>query len=162
MKRLEILGLNEKQVEPVIVELQQLLANLQVYYTNLRGLHWNIVGKRFFQMHAKYEELYNDTAEKVDEVAERILQLGATPENRYSQYLKVATLQENTGIMSGKDGVKNILETLTVLIAQERKISALADEAGDNVTVGLMDGYLQSQEKLVWMLTAFLTKKEDK
>ena len=59
-----------------------------MFYTNLRGLHWNVKGNRFFGLHAKYEELYNDAAEKVDEIAERLLQLGATPENRFSEYLK--------------------------------------------------------------------------
>ena len=42
---------------------------------NLRNFHWNVKGHGFFVLHSKYEELYNDAAEKVDEVAERILQL---------------------------------------------------------------------------------------
>ena len=46
-------------------------------------------------LHEHYEHLYNDTANKVDEVAERILQLGERPENRYSEYLKVSKLQED-------------------------------------------------------------------
>ena len=82
------LGLDENKVQPVVKGLAQLLADFQVFYANLRGLHWNVKGKRFFSLHAKYEELYNDAAEKVDEIAERLLQLGATPENRFSEYLK--------------------------------------------------------------------------
>ena len=50
-----------------------MLADLQVFYSNLRGFHWNVKGHGFFVLHSKYEELYNDAAEKVDEVAERIL-----------------------------------------------------------------------------------------
>ena len=66
MKRLEILGLNEKKVENVVNELSVLLADFQVFYSNLRNFHWNVKGHGFFVLHSKYEELYNDAAEKVD------------------------------------------------------------------------------------------------
>ena len=79
MRTLDFLGLDESKVKGVVGGLSQLLADFQVYYTNLRGFHWNVRGKSFFVMHAKYEELYNDAAEKIDELAERILQLGAVP-----------------------------------------------------------------------------------
>ena len=66
MKTLDVLGLDEKKVNGVVSALNQLLADFQVYYMNLRGLHWNVKGKGFFTLHAKYEELYNDAAAKVD------------------------------------------------------------------------------------------------
>ena len=75
MNNLEILGLEESKVNAVRKGLAQLLADFQIYYTNLRNLHWNVKGHGFFVLHAKYEELYNDAAEKVDEIAERLLQL---------------------------------------------------------------------------------------
>ena len=71
MRTLEFLGLDEKKVQYVVKELSVLLADLQVYYSNLRGFHWDVKGHGFFVMHSKYEELYNDAAEKVDEVAVR-------------------------------------------------------------------------------------------
>ena len=73
MKTLDYLHLDEKKVESVVAALKQLLADYQIFYTNLRGFHWNVKGKGFFTLHAKYEELYNDAAEKIDEIAERIL-----------------------------------------------------------------------------------------
>ena len=69
MKNLEILGLEPAKVGNVVKGLNQLLADFQVYYMNLRGVHWNVKGKGFFTLHEKYEELYNDAANKVDEIA---------------------------------------------------------------------------------------------
>ena len=94
MNNLEILGLEENKVNAVRKGLAQLLADFQIYYTNLRNLHWNVKGHGFFVLHAKYEELYNDAAEKVDEIAERLLQLGSIPESKFSEYLKIATIKE--------------------------------------------------------------------
>ena len=94
MKTLNYIKLNESGVANVVSALHQLLADFQVYYTNLRGLHWNIKGHGFFVLHEKFESMYDDAAEKVDEIAERILMLGGVPENKFSEYLKVAKIKE--------------------------------------------------------------------
>lgn len=161
MKNLDYLKLDEVKVAAVVDSLNNLLANLQVYYANLRGSHWNVKGKGFFILHAKYEELYDDAAAKVDEVAERILQLGGVPENRPSVYTAAADVRESGNVPAGKDGILEVLDTTSLLIAKEREIAGLAGETGDNVTAALMDDYLKGQEKLVWMLLAFLEKKPE-
>lgn len=160
MKTLDYLHLDNKKVNNVVNALNQLLADYQVFYTNLRGFHWNVKGKMFFGLHAKYEEYYNDAAEKVDEIAERIVQLGAIPENRFSEYLKKATLKEDGFKPAGTEGMKKVLDDLSVLIKQEREIVKLAGEAEDEVTVALMDDFLTSQEKMVWMVSALLENKD--
>ena len=157
MKTLDYLHLNENKVNNVVSALHQLLADFQVHYTNLRGFHWNIKGHGFFVLHSKFEDLYNDAAEKVDELAERILMLGGTPENNFSQYLKVSHVKEVSGVTCGSDAVEHILETYNHLIAEERKVIDIADEAGDVVTADLLTGYLKEQEKMIWMLVAFST-----
>ena len=162
MNTLLYLGLDEKKIQAVTAGLSQLLADYQVFYTNLRGLHWNVKGKRFFALHAKYEELYNDAAEKVDQIAERLLQLGVNPENRFSQYLKIATIKETGNEPEGNYGVEVALKDLGNLIKQERALSKLTDEANDNATGALLDDFLVGQEKTVWMLVAFLERVDKK
>lgn len=73
MKTIDVIGLNAEKSARVAEGLNELLANFQMYYQNLRGFHWNVKGNRFFVLHAKFEELYNDAVEKVDELAERVL-----------------------------------------------------------------------------------------
>ena len=90
--------------------------------------------------------------------ARGILMLGGTPENKFSEYLKVAKVKEISGITCGGEAVEHILETYSYLIGEERKVIELANEAGDDATADLMTGYLKEQEKMVWMLVAFSTK----
>ena len=158
MNTLNYLHLDEKRVADVVTALHLLLADFQIHYTNLRGFHWDIKGHGFFVLHSKFEDMYNDAAEKVDEIAERILMLGGSPENKFSSYLKVAKVKEISGITCGGEAVDHILETYSYLIGEERKVLDLAAEAGDEVTVSLMSDYLKEQEKMVWMLTAFSSK----
>ncbi|MDY9918250.1 MAG: Dps family protein [Proteiniphilum sp.] len=157
MKTLDYLGLDPKSTEKTVDGLQKLLASLQVYYTNLRGYHWNVKGIEFFGAHAKYEEYYDDTAEKVDEVAERILMLSGTPAHNFSEYLKVSAIKETGVATKSKEIVKEILDSLKVLIALEREILENASEGSDEGTVALMSDYISEQEKTVWMLTAYLS-----
>ena len=158
MKTLDYLNLNEVRVVNVVNALHNLLADFQVYYTNLRGFHWEIKGRGFFVLHEKFESMYDDAAVKIDEIAERILMLGGTPENKFSGYLKVARIAEVSGISSSREAVDNILNTYKHFIAEERKLIELAEEANDVVTADLLTGYLKEQEKMIWMLVAFSTR----
>ena len=155
MKTLNYLHIDETGAKGIVSALEQLLADYQVFYTNLRGFHWNIKGHGFFVLHSKFEEMYEDVAAKVDEIAERILMLGGKPENRFSEYLKVAQLKEVTDVSCGDEALKNVLESYSYFIGQERKLIALASAAADDTAVSMMSGYLEAQEKMVWMLVAY-------
>ncbi|NLA64239.1 MAG: DNA starvation/stationary phase protection protein [Bacteroidales bacterium] len=157
MKTTDYLSLDKSATKKVSAELQNLLADFQLYYTNLRGFHWNVVGKQFFKLHDKFEELYDEASDQIDEIAERILMLGETPNHNFSDYLKVGEIKETGVVSDDKETVSLVLDYLKVLIAKERKIVELAGDASDEVTVDLMVGYMESQEKTVWMLTAFLS-----
>ena len=161
MKTLNFLHLDEKMVQNVVASLQQLLADYQVHYTNLRDFHWNVKGHGFFVLHEKFESMYDDAAAKVDELAERILTLGGTPENKFSGYLKFARVPEISGVSSSREAVEHILNTYKHFIAEERKLIGLAEEANDVVTADLLTGYLKEQEKMIWMLVAFSTRSCD-
>ena len=158
MKNLNYTGLDAAKVQPVAEALAVLLADFQVYYANLRNFHWNVQGTNFYPLHAEFERLYDDAAEKADEVAERLLQLDVTPEHRPSKYLQVSQIQELDVVHCGQECLTHVLEMVKTLMAQERAVMATAAEAGDESSNALMSDYLREQEKLVWMLTATLTK----
>lgn len=155
MKTLNFIHLDSIAAGRLVDSLQQLLADYQVFYTNLRGFHWNIKGNQFFVLHKQYEEIYNNVSEKADELAERILMLGGEPVNKFSEYLKVAKVKEVSGVSSASESLKNVLDTYSYFIGEERKLLALASELADEATVALMSDYLKEQEKLVWMLVAY-------
>jgi starvation-inducible DNA-binding protein len=126
---------------------------------NTRGFHWNIAGEKFFELHLKFEELYNDAVIKIDEIAERVLTLGHTPLHSYSSYLKVSSIKEATNISDGKKALKNLLTSFQTLLILEREILELSGKADDEGTNALMSDYIREQEKLVWMFTAYLNEK---
>ncbi len=150
------LGLDAQGATEVAGKLNQLLANYQLFYMNLRAFHWNIKGEKFFELHEKFEEMYNDALVKIDEIAERILTLGDTPLHTYSDYLELAKVKELRGVTSAKESVNAILDGYAVLLPLERDILEQAGEMQDEGTSALMSDYIREQEKLVWMFTSYL------
>ncbi len=156
MKAISLIGLDAEKSQKVINLLNELLANYQIYYQNLRGFHWNVRGNRFFVLHAKFEELYNDAIEKVDEIAERILTLGGVPLHSYAAYAKVATLKAKENITDGDECLRGVVDNIQVLLKQERELLNVAAEIGDDGTQDVFSSYISEQEKLLWMLNAYL------
>lgn len=152
------IGLESNKAETLAKKLNELLANYSFFYQNTRGYHWNIKGEKFFELHVKFEELYNNLLLKVDEIAERILTLGYSPEYKYSSYQKIAEIKESEKVTDGYDAVRNILDSFKVLISLQRELLALAADADDEGTNAMMSDYIREQEKLVWMYSAFLNE----
>lgn len=150
------IGLEKDKVKILSEKLNVLLANYSIFYQNTRGYHWNIKGEKFFELHLKFEELYNDLLLKIDEVAERILTLGHTPEHSYSHYTMLSKIKESDKISDGLLAVQQILDAFKTIILMQREILSLSGEADDEGTNALMSDYIRMQEKLVWMYSSFL------
>ena len=71
MAKLNAIGLDIKKSKVLADKLNELLADYSVFYQNVRGYHWNIRGDKFFELHDKFQEMYEDLFIKIDEVAER-------------------------------------------------------------------------------------------
>lgn len=153
--RLTNIGLNSTETTVIADKLNDLLSNYQLFYMNLRGFHWNITGRKFFELHIKFEELYNDAVLKIDEVAERILTLSQSPLHTYSKYLMRTEVKEVADVVDGEIAIDHILEALKILLRKERDILEIAAKTKDEGTVALMSNYIIEQEKLVWMLSAY-------
>lgn len=137
-------------------ELNRLLSSYQIHYQNLRSLHWNIKGKDFFELHLKYEELYNRALIIVDDLAERILSIGETPHSSFSEYLATSPISELELTHDGATGVAYILSAQQELLKQERSLLLITGEADDEGTNSLLSDLIREKEKTNWMFRSWL------
>jgi starvation-inducible DNA-binding protein len=150
------IGLKIKDSKVLVDKLNSLLANYEIYYQNLRNFHWNVSGPNFFELHAKFEELYNAANLGIDETAERILTLGERPFSTFSEYIENSEIKEAKNIQDAKKMVEIVRDNLNTLLKLEREALETAAEQGDEGTVALMSEYITGKEKVVWMLSAYL------
>ena len=94
----------------------------------------------------------------MDEVAERILTLGATPLHTFDDYKNAAKIKSVKNLSDGKQGVQAILEAFGIIIVKQRELLNLSADANDEGTNALMSDYIREQEKLVWMYSSYLNK----
>lgn len=133
------------------------VANQTLLYTKLHNLHWYVSGPQFFVLHAKFEELYDETTEILDEVAERLLALGGRPVASLKDVLALATIKELPAkTIEGTEAVKIVLQDLKTLLADVKEIQVLAGENDDPSTEDFFIGYRTKYEKTIWMLEATL------
>lgn len=150
------IGLKIKESKALVEKLNELLANYEVFYQNLRNFHWNVTGPHFFELHAKFEELYNQAFEGIDEVAERILTLGVRPFSSFEEFIENSQIEEAKKVTDAKEMVEITRENLNTLLKLEREVLETAAEQGDEGTVTLISDYITAKEKTVWMLSAYL------
>lgn len=150
------IGLHESSASQLAERLNVLLSNYQLFYMNVRGYHWNVKGPNFFELHVKFEEFYTDLLAKVDEVAERILTLGHQPVHAYSDYFRLATIEEAKNVTDGEACVRGVLKGYQTLIELQRELLSMASDADDEGTAAQMSDYIREQEKTIWMLNAYL------
>lgn len=136
--------------------LNQLLINYQVHYQNLRLFHWNVKGPFFFVLHDKFEELYRDAAEKIDEIAERVLSLEGTPKGSLNNIVANADVESHAEEAEANDMVKAIITGNKKLIANLASVLEAANEANDEGTIDLFTSYIQELEKQNWMFKSYL------
>ena len=151
---------HNEAVKQIIEEMNVILADEFVLYTKLRNYHWNITGPYFFQLHATFEQLYDEMALDVDAVAERIRTLGFKAPASLKEYLKLTTLKEGEGNYPHfTEMVENIANDYkSVGIKLNATAKKFQDELYDEVSAGMFYGLIEKYQKHVWMLKAVLEK----
>tara|TARA_R110002051_G_scaffold8316_2_gene35087 strand:+ start:17071 stop:17532 length:462 start_codon:yes stop_codon:yes gene_type:complete len=151
--------MKKTDLKPVVEELNILLADYHLYYQKLRNFHWNVKGHHFFQLHVQFEEMYNDSKIKIDEIAERILTLRFQPLSNYSDYLDNASLKESKSNLKDEAMMGALIKDNDLLLKQMRKTVELASEAGDEGTIDMLGAYIRELEKNTWMLESWTNTK---
>lgn len=133
------------------------LSNWVVLYVKLHHRHWYVTGPHFPVLHAKFEELYDLAALKLDELAERILTIEGKPASTMKEFLSLATLKEADKGGSETDMLEATVQDLKALAEGLDETAKLAeDEAGDRATADLLVGQVGEIQKQIWLLKATL------
>ncbi|WP_223068888.1 Dps family protein [Paenibacillus caui] len=150
--------LNSATNRAVQEQLNLQVANWTLLYTKLHNFHWYVKGSNFFTLHAKFEELYNEAATYVDDIAERLLAIGGSPVATLKESLQIATLSEAAGQESADQMVAAVVSDFEAIVKQLGEGMKAADEAGDQATSDLLLGIAAALDKHIWMLNAYLGK----
>ena len=142
----------------LIESLNGILADGIVLYQKLHHYHWRVRGEGFFQLHSAFEKMYDQFAEVVDDVAERIVTIGGAPVPSLAKALELARVEEDESVPSGREMVAILAADMGAFRDALREAVSVAEEAGDRGSANLLDPIADELDKQLWMLDAYLNK----
>lgn len=150
------LGVAKEHIPGITAILKTLLADEVVLYTKLRNYHWNVNGPHFYPLHQLFEAQYDEVAEIIDEVAERIRQFGVAAPGTLAEFQEMARLKEQPGeAPTAMTMVATLAADHEALVRYLREDIETVDDEADEVGVeDLLTGLLQQHQKMAWMLRA--------
>jgi starvation-inducible DNA-binding protein len=149
-------GISAEDRERVAAALTAFLADSYTLYLKTHNYHWNVEGPHFKALHDLFEEQYTDLATAVDDVAERIRALGHRAPGSFKEFVKLTSIEEETDQADWKTMLRNLAEDQETVVATARKALEPAQQAGDEVSIGLLVDRMTTHEKNAWMLRAHL------
>ncbi|CUI16347.1 putative DNA protection during starvation family protein [Candidatus Protochlamydia naegleriophila] len=137
--------------------LNLILADTYILYVKTQNFHWNIVDPRFYALHQFLEKQYEELAEAIDELAERIRILGERAPGTLKQFLDMTSYKESNGDENSDDMLQQLFEDHEAMCRHLRERIERSNELGDHGTTDLLTKRLSVHEKSAWMLRSHLS-----
>lgn len=140
--------------------LNKVVATQGVFYIRLHQFHWYVKGPHFFTLHEKFEELYDDTTEKLDLVAERLLAIGGEPYSTLAEFIEHSDIEERVEDkeLTEDEMVQAVVADLVTIGKSLDKGIKLTEEHEDFPSNDMLIEMREDVDKQIWMLKAYLGK----
>jgi len=140
----------------VASHLSRFLADTYVLYIKTQNFHWNLKDSRFYSLHLLFESQYEDLAEAIDEIAERIRMIDHPAPASMQEFLKLAHLKEAAGKYTGDKMIAELCRGHEEIAAFLREHIETVQELGDEGSADLMIQRLRAHDKAAWFLRSHL------
>ncbi|MDB5389814.1 MAG: hypothetical protein JWM11_5460 [Planctomycetaceae bacterium] len=137
-----------------IVLLNSRLADCVDLQTQTKQAHWNVKGLNFIALHKLFDEINESVEDYVDDIAERVVQLGGVAEGTARVVATRSSMPEYVVDSSGH--VDALSSALAVFGKRAREAIGWANEIGDLDTADLFTEVSRGIDKWLWFVEAHL------
>lgn len=145
-------ALDRKTCQEVAAQLQQTLADTYVLYLKTQNCHWNVIDPRFHSLHELFEQQYEELADAVDVIAERIRMIRGHTNASMRDFLKITSIKEMEGQSSGDEMLRQLLSDNEQMANYLRGFIDMCNNSEDAGTADMLIQRLRAHEKAAWML----------
>lgn len=155
-------GLDEKTCRKSVGALNQVLADTMTLRDLYKKHHWQVAGHTFYSLHLLFDKHYEEQAELVDTIAERIQILGGLA---VAMAADVAEMTQIERPPRGREEVpvqiSRILEAHEQIIKFCHVAASKADDIGDDGTNDLLvSDVIRLNEMQVWFVAEHLVPEQ--
>ncbi|WP_086934554.1 Dps family protein [Agarilytica rhodophyticola] len=137
---------------PTVESLKKVLADNYALYLKTQNYHWNVEGSDFKVLHTLFEEQYIDLAAAIDKVAELIRGLGEKAPGTWKDYEALTSISDGDVNASSNGMLKDLLQDQDIIQGSLQEALSVAQEANDEVVIGVLVERLTAHRKNKWML----------
>ena len=139
----------------VIDLLNARLADAIDVQSQTKQAHWNVKGPNFIALHQLFDRISEDAGENVDEIAERVVQLGGVAEGTVRMAAKRTSLSEYpTNTVDGRSHVEALSSVMAAFGKSMRRAVAEANNLGDLDTAEMFTEISCGIDKWLWLVEA--------
>lgn len=150
------IGIGTQDRKHIADGLAHLLADTYTLYLKTHNFHWNVTGPMFNALHSMFMVEYNELWLSLDEIAERIRALDEFAPGSGSQYARLSSIPEETGVPDWKGMVAQLVSGHETCARTARDAFKRAEAGNDQPTADLATTRMQAHEKTAWMLRSLL------
>jgi len=149
-------GMNERDAQRVVALLQDRLNALNDLALTLKHIHWNVVGPQFIAVHTMLDPQVDAVRLMVDDIAERIATLGASPSGTPGAL--VAQRSWDDYDIGRADAIAHMgaLDVVYAGVIEAHRKAIEATEEPDPVTQDMLIGQSAQLEQFHWFVRAHL------
>ncbi|CAM3717529.1 Dps family protein [Erysipelothrix urinaevulpis] len=138
-------------------EMNTFLADQIVLGMKIHNFHWFIKGDGFFPIHEKLDEYYEASEERIDEIAERLLVIGAKPVPNLKEVLAKTSIKElDANWITAKEGFEKLIVDFEHMNQLALRLVKLAEAVEDPGTADYFTAVSQELGKNLWMFKAYI------
>ena len=131
------------------------LADCVDLQSQCKQAHWNVKGPHFIGLHKLFDDIYEETGEYVDLIAERVVQLGGIAEGTVRVASQRSSLTEYPLVLSsGEDHVNALSDVLAQFSGKAREAIEELDELEDPDSADILTEVSRGVDKWLWFVEA--------
>ena len=139
----------------IIDLLDQRLADVIDLSAQVKQAHWNVKGAQFSPLHLLFDAIHASTAEYVDLIAERVVQVGGVAHGTVRMAAGRSELKEYpVGAVDGAEHVVALSAALAQFGTRIRRAIAETSEWGDQGSADICTEVSRGIDKWLWMVEA--------
>jgi len=141
------------KANPVIAEINAILADSFALYLKTKNFHWHMSGPHFRDYHLMLDEQSDQIFATTDPLAERVRKLGGATIRSIGHVGKLARIKDNdAAFVSPLDMLKELMADNRAVAASMRKAHGICDDHNDVATASLLETYIDEAERRTWFL----------
>ncbi|TAD83123.1 MAG: DNA starvation/stationary phase protection protein [Sphingomonadales bacterium] len=141
----------------LVAELNGLLADHFALFIKTKNFHWHVKGPRFHDLHLLFDTHALEVQGQIDLIAERVRKLDADTLTSLGTVARAAQIRDqDSAALAAEDMIAELLSDNETLIKRFKAMKELSEQAGDNATGGLLDGWTDMAEQRAWFLRSLL------